>query len=211
MCRRTCDFTNQISVLVGLEERLFLVHKGIISAKSRFFAAACSERWIEGKEKNVRLPDVDASVFQSYLAWVYSGKLDVTCFSSNFVDEETPGGARNVAKYLELYLLGDALDDIRLRNKVLQTLVLDTESLPCPETVRRVWENTLDNSLVRRMMVDRVTLRGKRTYLLKNLAKYPEGFVQQVAAALLQEVPKKDQEIFKAKLPSYLEPVEPVD
>lgn len=210
MCRRTCDSTNQISVLVGLEEYLFLVHKDIICAKSRFFAAAYSERWIEGKERKFRLPDVDASVFQSYLAWVYCKQLDVTYFDSNFIDEDIPDRARTVAMYFELYLLGDSLDDIRLRNKVLQTLVLDTESLPRPETVRQVWKNTLESSLVRRMMVDRVTIRVRRTYLLENPAKYLQGFVQQVAAALLQEVPKMDQEVFM-KLPPYLELVEPVD
>lgn len=211
MCRRTCDSTNQISILVGLEEYLFLVHKDIICAKSRFFAAACSERWTEGIEKKVRLPDVDASVFQSYLAWVYCKQLDVSYFDSNFIDEDIPDRARTVAIYFELCLLGDSLDDMCLRNKVLQTLVRDTESLPCPETVRRLWENMLESSLVRGMMVDRVTIRGRGTYLLENLAKYSEGFVQQVAVTLLQEVPKTDQEGFKAKLPSYLELVEPVD
>lgn len=112
-----------------------------------------------------------------------------------------------MAKYLELYLLSDILDDIRLRNKVLQTLVLNTATTPCPQTMARVWEKTPEDSPVRRMLVDRATLRTKRTYLLANLTEYPEDFVQQVALKLLQEVPTKDKEVFEAKLPLYSEPV----
>jgi hypothetical protein len=43
------------------------------------------------------------------------------------------------------------------------------------------------------------------------MTEYPESFVQQVAVALLQEVPTQNREIFTAKLPSYLEPVEQED
>jgi hypothetical protein len=186
---------------------VFLVHKEVICAKSKFFAAGCSERWAEGKEKQVALPDVEASIFQSYLTWVYCGQLNITCFSNEDINKLSCQSSRAVAKYLELYFLGDVLDDVRLRNKVLQTLVLGADNMLHVQTVQRVWEKTPNNSPVRRMMVDRATLRGQRTHLLENLTKFPEDFVQQVAAALLREVPTKDQEVFKEKLPSYLEPV----
>jgi hypothetical protein len=42
--RRTCNFNDQISVLVGPDEQFSLVHKDMICAESKFFAAACSER-----------------------------------------------------------------------------------------------------------------------------------------------------------------------
>lgn len=190
---------------------MFLVHKDIICAKSKFFVAACSKSWLEGQEKQVKLPEVDASLFQSYLTWIYCGQLNITCFSNEDINKLSCQSSRTVAKYLELCFLGDVLDDVHLRNKVLQTLVLGADNMLHVQTVQRVWEKTPNNSPVRRMMVDRATLRGQRTHLLENLNKFPEDFVQQVTAALLKEVPTKDQESFTARLPSYLEPVEMVD
>jgi hypothetical protein len=56
-----------VSILTGEEEQQFTVHKDSICAKSKFFKAACSERWIEGKQKVVKLPDVTARDFQTYV------------------------------------------------------------------------------------------------------------------------------------------------
>lgn len=198
-------------MLVGPSEQVFTVHKEVICANSKFFRAACSERWIEGKEKKIKLPDVEASLFRCYLVWVYGAKIDVERFTNEEIDNLSGGVGVLVAKYLELYILGDVLDDVRLRNKVLQTLVLDTKTALYPQTVARVWEKTPDNSPVRRMFVDRAVLRTSCKYFSAYMTEYPESFVQQVAVALLQEVPTQNREIFTAKLPSYLEPVEQED
>ena len=56
--------------------------------------------------------------------------------------------------------------------------------------------------------MDRAILRTRRDYLIANMARQPESFVQQVAVKLLQEVPGQNSEVFEAKIPSYLEPVE---
>jgi hypothetical protein len=56
-----------VSILTGEEEQQFTVHKDSICAKSKFFKAACSERWIEGKQKVVKLPDITARDFQTYV------------------------------------------------------------------------------------------------------------------------------------------------
>lgn len=56
--------------------------------------------------------------------------------------------------------------------------------------------------------MDRAVLRTRRKYLVANMAQYPESFVQQVAVKLLQEVPTQNNEVFKTKIPSYMEPVE---
>jgi hypothetical protein len=155
---------------------------------------------------------VDPPIFQSYVSWAYSPSLNIAELTADEI-----GGfsareeCRLVAKCLELYILGDVLDDIRLRNKVLQTLALDIRDIIFPEIEGRAWEKTPENSPMRRMMVDRAMMRGKRSYLLGKLDKYPEDFVQRFAAELLQEVPIKDKKIFDAKLPSYLETLEEVD
>lgn len=154
------------------------------------------------------MSDTDPHVFQDYLGWIYSGRLD----SSLSAHEGTNalGGQRDrlAVRYIELYLVGDVLDDLLLRNKVIRLLVTDTSVLPHPDIVGRVWRKTPENSPIRRMLVDRATIRTKRDFLNNNLGSYPEGFVLQVALSLLQEVPAKGKELLEAKLSSYLEPME---
>ena len=208
--RRTCNFTDQISVLVGHGGQLFLVHKDIICAKSDFFSAARSERWQRGSQQTIRLPDVDPSVFQSYLSWVYSTSLNIAELTNEYI-QSIPESRQDVAKYIELYLVEDVLGDVRLRNKAIQTLVRDTSGIPYYSTLNRLWDKTPEKSPIREMIVRRATLRTPRVYLSSNLTKYPEDFVQQLAASLLQLVPTKDKEIFEKELPSYLEPVAKID
>jgi hypothetical protein len=153
------------------------------------------------------LPDIDASVFQCYLTWVYCGRLDVKCISIAAIDDLHYKIDRNIIRHLELYILGDVLDDVRLRNSVLRTLVTKIQSLGSPEGLKLVWEKMPDNAPIRRMLVDRATLRTRQDYLIENVAQYPESFVQQVTATLLQGVPGRSKEVFEARLPSYLETV----
>jgi len=211
---RTCDFTDQIAVLVGADERQFLVHRKVICAKSKFFRAARSKRWLERKEKTIILPNVNPSTFQSCLIWVYSNLLnveevvidDIYGDPDDFADDD-----RHVAKLVELYLLGDVLDDVRLRNKAMQTLVKHTKRSPRRYTVTRIWDKTPENSPLRKMMVSRTTSRTPREYFIESLTEYPEGFVQEVAALLIQIVPRKDKASFVAELSTFMEPVEKAD
>jgi hypothetical protein len=199
-------------VFIGASKQLFLVHTEVICAKSKFFKAACNKRWFCGKERKVTLPDVEPQVFQHYVTWVYSGRVDI----SSSITKDDPKASKEerqriVAMHLELYLLGDVLDDVLLRNKAIRLPVMDASILPRANTVRRVWEKTPENSPVRRLLVDRAIIRTRREFLTGNLIHYPAGFVLQVAVSLLQEVPSKGKLLLEAKLPSYLEPVEEAD
>jgi len=208
--RRTYDFTDQISVLVGPGEQLFLVHKDVLCAKFDFFRAACSSRWQRGSEKTIRLPDVHPLWFQSYLSWVYSTSLNIAELSNEHIE----GLSRNdlvVAKYVELYLVGDAVGDVRVRYKVTQIMVRDMTLDPPICAITRLWDKTPGNSPIRKMIVRRAILRTPREFISSNLTKYLEDLVQQLAASLVQLVPTKDKEIFVKELPSYLEPVVKID
>ena len=159
------------------------------------------------------MPEVAPQAFQQYLSWVYSGELDLSSPNSNDMDtlQALHGllfeSDRFVAKAIELYLLADKLDDIHLRNKTVEMLVLDSSRLPRPSTAHRVWMNTHEKSPLRRVIIDRATMLTKRAFLAQSLTKYPEDFIQQVALSLLEDSPTKGKENFVAKLPSYLEQV----
>jgi hypothetical protein len=205
-----CDYTDLVSVLVGPDEQLFVAHRHAICAKPKFFRAACSERLSKGKEKKVTLPDLHPSVFQSYLSWVYSGQLHVSEVCSEVFDAQTSINGRHFARHFELYLLDDILDDVRLRNKAIKILVKDSTSFPSASVTSRVWDKTPENSPIRKMLVDRATLRTDRKWLTRYLARYPAEFTVQVAAKLLEVVPVKDQQCFEEKLSAYQEAIEKV-
>ena len=71
------DFTDTLTVLVGQDEKPFLVHTAYICKTSGFFAKAYSHGWKEDRERIVRLPEADVELFQAYLYWTYTGNLEV--------------------------------------------------------------------------------------------------------------------------------------
>lgn len=164
---RLCDYNDLITVLVGSKETPFTVHKDSICAKSKLFKAACSKHRVEGQKKVVRLPEAIPSVFRRYLLWAYSGHLEWT--ADGKIRLEAPNEADQEAIYeemsmiIELYILGDSLDDIRLRNKVVEILATGVGYVPNGEQLTRLWANTTDNSLLRTMFTDRLVLRADRS------------------------------------------------
>lgn len=64
------DYDSVVTFLVGAGEKRFTVHKDVICAKSKFVRASCSDRWQEGREKVVRLPEARLiPAFQMYMDW----------------------------------------------------------------------------------------------------------------------------------------------
>jgi hypothetical protein len=202
--RSDCDYKSTIDVLVGSQEELFVVHKDVICVSSKFFKAACSQRWVEGKEKKVRLPEVEPKIFQSYVAWLYSGdyRMQACKDDTKYVIDSAIDAA------IELYLLGDVLDDISFRNKMMEVQVCqDLGRVPCTATLREVWERTPPTSPLRKMYVERFILRVSREGITQNLKGYPLELVQEIALSSLKRLETKTLKAFTAELDSFLEPV----
>jgi len=180
-CSSIQDFDTIIVILVGPEEQPFTLHQDLVCAKSKFFQAACSKRWIEGQEKLVRLPKVEGRVFQHYWKWVYSDSFPVG-------DDETEEkrGIRHL--WIDLYLLGDSLDDIQLRNQTMEELYegMDDETdLPDSCFIAKAWSSTPPSSLMRKLLVDHIVTYLSKDGLARNVATYPPELVQQIAVAAL--------------------------
>jgi hypothetical protein len=202
------DFDNIITVLVGSEEKRFIIHQDAICDKSKFFKAACSKRWIEGQAKLVRLPEVKPEVFQQYSNWVYSGTITpcrcVDATESNFRVAEQ-------LMFIDLYLLGDSLDDISLRKAATQASLSHLKAgngIPPPSALAVVWSLTPPKSLFRKLMVDCTIANCEREALGKRIAAYPQEFVQEVAMAALLKCKTTTLEKAIGEGFDYLEPEE---
>jgi hypothetical protein len=188
-CSNIGEFHNIVTVLVGEEEQRFILHQDVVCAKSKFFKAACSKRWREGQEQVVRLPEVKTAVFQAYSTWIYSGEIaDGTCTLTNTLTEK---GAEH-EHLIDLYLLGDRLDDIQLRNEANKKLFASmrkVDAVPGHGITMRVWESTMPGSLLRKMLVDMVILRFSRTLFAESVSLYHPEFLQEVAVAAVNAAP----------------------
>jgi hypothetical protein len=197
------DFNSTITVLVGKKEQQFIVHKDPICAKSKFFKAACSERWSglrssDGKPKDIKLPETSIRDFQTYVHWVYASQIEV----------EGDDLGRKHEHHLKMYILGDLLDDYQLRNAAMETLI---DSLPFStgqpsfQIVRHVYEHTPMGSPLRKLLVDRKIGRGNRADFAMDVDEYAVEFVQELAIALMKKVPTASRKTLTASVKASFE------
>jgi hypothetical protein len=185
-CSTIGDFDNIITVLVGPEKQRFVLHQEPVCARSKFFKAACSRRWLEGQERFVRLPTVKAETFRTYSSWVYSdGVLDITW------SEPSDASLTSVEDeiFADVYLLGDKLDDIKLRTeatKMLLGCLRKHSRLLGISAMTRIYESTIRGSLLRKLLVDMSVELQQRENFSAVVADYPPEFVQEVAVAALR-------------------------
>ena len=136
-----------------------MVYEDVICASSKFFKAACSVRWVEGKEKKVSLPEVEPELFQSYVAWLYSGEYKLQAPKDDSEDAYYVYWDESI----NLYLLGDVLDDVRFRNKTMEAIVFGRPKyLPAANLMCTLWERTPSTSIVRKMFVETAIMRLDR-------------------------------------------------
>lgn len=135
--------------------------------------------------------------FESYINWAYSDTL---------VAESTMD--RNIKMMIDLYLLGDRLEDIKLRNKTLKALhsyaTID-QIHPNAQDTTKLWHGTPPSSLLRTWVLDVTVSRLGRKSFEDNLTNYPSEFVQELALKALQKIPTIAPKEFQAKLPLYVE------
>ncbi|KAM0717913.1 hypothetical protein Q7P37_006245 [Cladosporium fusiforme] len=174
------DYSSTVKILVGEKEKPFVAHRDIICDKSKFFRAACSKNWRESQERVVRLPEVDEETFHSYLDWIYRNKIV-------YMGSEREPATKDF-HYIRLYLLGEYLLDVNLRNEIMSSLsrgVSRSMTKPNVEVVEYIWERTAPSSLLRTWMAD---LTAYNTTSMKSfeasIGEYPEAYVHAVAIAL---------------------------
>jgi hypothetical protein len=110
-----------------------------------------------------------------------------------------------------IYLVGDVLDDVKLRNiatRLLNAQVLEHGAV-APRMIRLIWENTTAPSPLRRWTVLTTIMATNRKYFARNAARYPADFMTQVAAEALTRVStvmhSKREAVFTQLLPGCLE------
>jgi hypothetical protein len=135
--------------------------------------------------------------FESYIDWAYSDTL----VAESTVDH-------TIAMMIDLYLIGDKLEDIKLRNKILKALhshaTIDLLQ-PDADDITKIWHSTPPSSLLRKWVLDVAISRLCRESFEDSLTDYPSDFVRELALKALQQIPTIAPKEFQAKLPLYVE------
>lgn len=111
--------------------------------------------------------------------------------------------------FVSLYLLGDSLDDVQLRNLATQRFCTSLEagdSLPSTPTYADIWASTPPGSLFRKQIIDIVVARQTCDSLAKGIAGYPPELVQELAIAAMSRAPVLTWKAATADKHKYLEP-----
>jgi len=122
--------------------------------------------WKES-EGTVRLPEEVSETFGMYVDWLYSGKI----FCEEKDDEHLPGtevvNSCGLTRLTHLYLLGDKLQDRKLRNAIVDAMikrVVATNRFPTGEACK-LYAGTTTSSIMRRLLVDFYVWVGQPDWL----------------------------------------------
>lgn len=182
-----------------------MLHQEPVCAKSKFFKAACSSRWLEGQERVLRLPEVSAATFQTYCTWIYTNDIALGNCTPESPQEEIYA---EETSFIDLYLLGDKLDDIQLRNGTITMLIdfsVKHNIVISMTNIALIWDSTPRGSLLRKLILDLTVTRCSREDFARHLPIAPPEYVQEVALAALWAAPVCYWEEVARKAPEYLE------
>ena len=104
-------------------------------------------------------------------------------------DSTTLAASDVVDRLIGLYLLGDVLDDVKLRNYTLRLIIAVIKGprfLLHPMQCHRVWRRTVPNSPLRKYVVDLVVTLSSPEVFRNRSAEYPMDLVLQAAIVLME-------------------------
>jgi hypothetical protein len=189
------DFRKEIIVILTEEDpeytTAFTVPECLLTETSEFFRAACRDgAWIESTSRTIKLPEVEADVFNAYLLWVHRKELPTALSDDAF---------ELVEDLVRLWLLADRLADFRLRNAVIDAIIVElynfTTSLNVfpPELATQVWSATTPGRSIRRLIIDYYAKHVGATVLKGEVAEYHPDFTKDLLVKAI-EIVKNDEE-----------------
>lgn len=177
-------FGETITILIGKKEHRFVVEKNRLCVKSKFIRKACAPgRWLEGRDMVVRLPEVHSqTMFKRYLNWICTDTVTVKATTAT---EPEP---MKMDFLIRLYLLGDYLDDVRLRNVTIKAL---TKYGTCPsiKECNMIFERTPPTSPLRKWTADAIISLADRHTFERLSVLYDLDLTLQIAIVLMHHRP----------------------
>ncbi|OCK78890.1 hypothetical protein K432DRAFT_331197 [Lepidopterella palustris CBS 459.81] len=184
------------NINVGPNEVPFDAHIELLCDCSPFFDNALNGRFIEAETKTVPLPEDDPDTFAEFLSWLYCEKI--------FQTKDNPGWM----EISRLWVLADKLGIPTLQNKVMAefpakyTRLINKGNIH-PKVLDFVYENTHEDSQLRKIIVDICAWGMEVEKYAKHKESMPTEFLEDISEVWL----KKDRGYYpgnKAPFMTYL-------
>ncbi|KAK5714077.1 hypothetical protein LTR15_010985 [Elasticomyces elasticus] len=114
-----------VSVGTGEKARDFHVHEEVIKRHSDFFnAALAGDRWQEGVERKVSLPEDKPKTFEGFQSFIYSGLSFLEDEASRQVSDEGRRADKELVVIKHAWKLADKLQSCSYRDALTDSLAL---------------------------------------------------------------------------------------
>ncbi|KXT04754.1 hypothetical protein AC578_9706 [Pseudocercospora eumusae] len=195
------SYSTVLTIHVGENEEAqsFIVHKDLAAQSSPYIKAATApDRWIEGKENVISMPEQRPRAFQTYLEWLYNPEVDLGAAIRELAKDETTGIVEIMAncvftnRLIECWVLGDYIGDVKFKNAVMRTMFKGGIGWS-PRTLHCVFEKTSQESVLQQWVIeaiyeilsDKETPKATKDKAIKALPEHSakillERFVKQV-------------------------------
>ena len=161
-----------------------MVHKDILCRSAPYFKAALEGGFKESEDQVLELPNDDPVVFSHFQLWLYTGNILESHESAKDIDWNV---------LINLYLFGDIRGIPRLQNEAIDLFIdkyVAMNQIP-RDQLNHIYENTLDGSPLRKLMVDVYTFRATLTkdhwFNEERKALYPQQFLIDLAKSLYED------------------------
>jgi hypothetical protein len=114
------DLTKNVTIVIN-GDASFTVPESLLIEKSQYFTAACRGEWIEATSRVIKLQEIDAEAFNSYMYWIHRHELAI---NAKFDLKDVESVVTYVDKLVRLWLLGDRFDDCELRDIAMTALLV---------------------------------------------------------------------------------------
>ena len=170
--------TGIVQVIVGQEEKVFNMHKGVLCNVAPFFRAAFDGQFVEGTEQVLRLPDDDPTLFRHFQLWVYTKQI------------LEDGKALDTVSYkllINLHIFGDKYGMPNLQDAAIDVLIdkaIATKKYPT-SLFDHVYQNTASDSRLRELCVDWTLFRLDHVVIFEGSKRdrFPKDFLVDLALA----------------------------
>lgn len=178
-----------------------------LTQSSSFFRAALRNDWEERLKHKIHLPEDDPAVFQYYVDYLYSHKLNAT-------KPKTSSDAFTlIDELVRTLVLGDKLQDDEFSNLITKSIIIiSSTTLPAhveestkiqlripAQSIARIWKDLPAGCPLRRYAIaERVHYHSKRgTTSIFELDYMPKDFYIDLARALVESIQTGSPECHK--------------
>jgi hypothetical protein len=142
--------SKMVDIYVGSESTHWPLHERLLTYHSPFFANVFykeQEGSRNGSNKSYGLPDEDDFPFELLVGWLYSRAI------------RAPKEEKDIGPLLELYLLAEKFEMVKLANDVVDTVrefYHQTSTYPGLRRVQYIYAETNEDNIMREMMVNSI-------------------------------------------------------